>query len=119
MIGPTEGQGLAEVLNRVPMGRASLLFVVLAGLGLSLLTGRARNTGLRPLWGTVLWRASLLLVGGLSLQLLDHGVNVMPTYAMGLVLALPLLRPPGRSQQLPFRCGLLERLLRPLWTGRA
>ena len=92
-VGPRDSQSFAGLLYRAPLGRASLLFVLLAGLGISLLTRQARAPGGSVPTGTLLWRAALLLVGGLALQLLDHGVSViLPTYAVLFVLALPLLR---------------------------
>ncbi|MFH5823434.1 DUF418 domain-containing protein [Georgenia sp. AZ-5] len=92
-VGPRSGEGLADVLHRIPLGRASLLFVLLAGIGISLLTRGARRPGCSLRSGTLLWRAGLLLVSGLALQLLDHGVSViLPTYALLFLIALPLVR---------------------------
>ncbi|GAA4289119.1 DUF418 domain-containing protein [Georgenia daeguensis] len=96
-VGPRSGDGLADVLHRIPLGRASLLFVLLAGLGISLLTRRARDSGGPLPWASLLWRSGLLLVGGLALQLLDHGVSViLPTYALLFLIALPVVRAPDR-----------------------
>ena len=97
-VGPSTGSDVADVLHRLPLGRASLLFVVLAGLGTSLATRRAgqRESGMP--WGLILWRSGLLLAGGLTLQRLDHGVSViLPTYAVLFLLALPLSRVPERA----------------------
>ena len=42
---------------------------------------------------TLLWRGLLLLLVGLTLQLLDHGVNViLPTYAALFILAAFVVR---------------------------
>ncbi|HLS16184.1 MAG TPA: acyltransferase family protein [Beutenbergiaceae bacterium] len=95
-VGPTQNNGVAGAILMLPHGRASLLFVLLAGIGLSLLTRRARRPGGRVDVPTVLWRAGLLLLIGLSTQLLDHDLNViLATYAALFVLALPFLRAPA------------------------
>ncbi|CAM3583512.1 DUF418 domain-containing protein [Occultella aeris] len=96
-VGPRTGQGFADVVHRLPLGRASLLFVLLAGLGITLLTRRTRAPGSRIPWPALLWRTGVLLLGGLALQLLDHEVSViLPTYAVLFLLAVPLLRAPDR-----------------------
>jgi len=93
-VGPLADPGLAGMLLRVPHGRASLLFVLLAGIGYSLLTRRARAGGPLP-WRQVLWRAALLGFIGLATQLLGHGVDVILTvYAALFLLALALVRAP-------------------------
>ncbi|MDD9208123.1 DUF418 domain-containing protein, partial [Georgenia sp. 10Sc9-8] len=99
-VGPKESPGLWGRLYLVPHGRASLLFVLLAGIGVSLLSRRARDrsgTGAGRHRLTLLWRAALLLLAGLALQLLDHDVNViLATYALLFVVAGLLLRAPDR-----------------------
>lgn len=96
-VGPRDAEGVTAAFFRIPHGRASLLFVLLAGVGISLLTRRARLPGGTLPWPTLLWRATLLLVGGLALQLLDHDVTViLPTYAVLFLLAVPLVRAPDR-----------------------
>lgn len=88
-------------LYEVPHGRASVLFVLLAGVGVALLA--AGRSGDGPRWwatvwqarGRLLFRAALLLPLGLWLQGLDHGVLVILQYyavyflLAALVLALP------------------------------
>lgn len=97
-VGPRDAEGLAAAFFRIPHGRASLLFVLLAGVGISLLTRRARLPGGSLPWPTLLWRAALLLLGGLALQLLDLDVTViLPTYAVLFLLAVPLVRAPDRA----------------------
>jgi hypothetical protein len=88
-------------LYEVPHGRASVLFVLLAGVGVALLTAGRSGDGLRwraTAWqarGRLLFRAALLLPIGLWLQGLDHGVLVILQYyavyflLAALVLALP------------------------------
>ncbi|MGJ9407408.1 DUF418 domain-containing protein [Nesterenkonia aurantiaca] len=101
--GPRGDDSPLELLYRVPYGRASLLFVLLGGIGLSLMTRRSRLqraplpwAGL--LWAGLLWRCALLMLGGLALQSLDHGVSViLQIYALLILFSLPLLRASGRS----------------------
>ncbi len=88
-------------LYEVSHGRASVLFVLLAGVGVALLVGRGSGTGSpgrMTVWrtrGRLLARAALLLPLGLWLQGLDHGVLVILQYyavyflLAALVLALP------------------------------
>ena len=87
-IGPTDVGGVAGRLYATPYGRASLLFVVVAGVGITLLARSTRTTtnGTRT---KLAWRAALLLPAGLALQELDHGANViLQDYALFFVLAM-------------------------------
>jgi uncharacterized membrane protein YeiB len=87
-VGPTDGDGLAARLYATPHGRASLLFVVVAGVGVTMLAGSSRATSLSTR-GKLLWRAALLLPAGLALQGLDHGANViLQDYALFFLLAV-------------------------------
>jgi uncharacterized membrane protein YeiB len=96
-VGPRGGDSVAEMLYRAPHGRASLLFVLLGGIGFALLTRSSWQGGAALPWGKVLWRAMLLLAVGLLLQELDHGVRViLTTYAALFLLGLPLVRASGR-----------------------
>lgn len=96
--GPRGDDELLELLYRVPYGRASLLFVLLGGIGLSLMTRHARQRPARLPWASLLWRCALLLLGGLALQSLDHGVSViLQIYALLILFSLPLLRASGRT----------------------
>lgn len=91
-IGPTEADGLAGQAYALPHGRSVLLFVLLAGAGVSLLD-RGRSAGLTPV--RLVWRAVVLLPAGLALQELDHGVAViLQDYALVFLVALAL-RPLG------------------------
>lgn len=96
-VGPRGESGLLGRVYDLPLGRASLLFMVLAGVGMSIMTRSSRAPAGGPLpWGTVLWRAALLLVGGLALQLLGHEASViLPLYGVLFVACLPLLKAPG------------------------
>jgi uncharacterized membrane protein YeiB len=92
-IGPTGADDLAGRLYALPHGRASILFGLLAGVGVSLLAS-GRTSSLREARLTLAWRALVLLPAGLALQLLDHGAYViLQDYALlfvvgALVLAL-------------------------------
>lgn len=85
---------VAGDLYGVSLGRASVLFVLLAGVGVALLAGRGSGGGSREkatVWrarGRLLSRAALLLPFGLWLQGLDHGVLViLQYYAVYFLLA--------------------------------
>src|SRR5690606_28996784 len=80
-VGPTYLESPAGRLYALPHGRASVLFVVLAGVGVSLLAG-SRSKGLAEARRRLLGRAWWLLPAGLVLQALKHGVLViLQTYA--------------------------------------
>ncbi|WP_081802194.1 DUF418 domain-containing protein [Actinotalea ferrariae] len=92
-VGPAEAQGLLHRLYLLPYGRASILFVVIAGLGMGFML-RPRP-GVRTPWGVVLWRAAILLLGGLALQRLTDDVSViLPVYGVLFVLGLVVHRAP-------------------------
>lgn len=77
---PLSGDDLATVAYRSTHGRASILFVVLAGIGVSLLAGDRSTPRLRSTWLRLGYRAAVLLPLGLVLQPLDHGVLVILQY---------------------------------------
>ncbi|HRO94001.1 DUF418 domain-containing protein [uncultured Citricoccus sp.] len=95
-VGPRGAEGFLGALYDLPLGRASLLFMLLAGVGISLMTRSVRGTGGTPVpWRMVLWRAVLLLLGGLALQIPDHEASViLPLYGLLFIACLPLLRAP-------------------------
>ena len=70
-------------------GRASVLFVLLAGVGVALLAGRSSDgRSLALVRGRLVLRGALLLPLGLWLQQLDHGVLViLQYYAIYFLLA--------------------------------
>jgi uncharacterized membrane protein YeiB len=91
-VGPRDGDGPVAWVFRLAHGRASLLFVLLAGVGVGMLlaSDRPRSTA------SLLVRGVLLLVGGLALQLLDHDVSViLPTYAALFGVAALVTRLPS------------------------
>jgi uncharacterized membrane protein YeiB len=94
-VGPVGSQSLLQRLYLLPYGRASVLFVVVAGIGMGYLLNRRPE---RERWSTVTWRAALLFVGGVALQELTDQVNViLPTYAVLFLLAPLLWRLPDRA----------------------
>lgn len=95
-VGPRGADGFWGALYDVPLGRASLLFMLLAGVGMSIMTRSVRGPAGTPLpWQAILWRAALLLFGGLALQLAGHEASViLPLYGLLFVFCLPLLKSP-------------------------
>lgn len=91
---PVPGTGLASLAYDSTHGRASILFVVLAGVGVSLLAGDRTPSRLRSAWLRLGWRCLVLLPMGLVLQPLDHGVLVIlqyyAVYFLVAAAALPL-----------------------------
>ncbi|TDS84719.1 DUF418 domain-containing protein [Nesterenkonia aurantiaca] len=86
-VGPYNTDGWASWIVRALNGRASILFVVLAGIGVTFLARRSLTKGITRR-STLLWRGLLLLALGLGLQTLEHGVNViLSTYAALFFLA--------------------------------
>jgi uncharacterized membrane protein YeiB len=75
-VGPTGAPGVTGSLYALPHGRASILFGLLAGVGVALLA-RSRSISPAGTRGVLVWRAALLLPLGLWLQHLDHGVRVI------------------------------------------
>ena len=94
-IGPVrqEGFGWVGEAYRVPHGRAAILFIVVAGIGVSLLARSATGERSRGVLSRLLWRALLLLPLGLALQELDTGVAViLQYYALFFLIALVATR---------------------------
>jgi uncharacterized membrane protein YeiB len=95
-LGTVSSQGWFDKLWTLPFGRASILFVVLAGLGMSLFF--ASRGGHPRRWPVLLWRAGIFAVGGLALQILTPAVSViLPTYGVLFVGALLWRRLSDRS----------------------
>ncbi len=96
-VGPTDASGPVGRLYAAPYGRASLLFVLLAGVGVALMA-RSRRTPLATSRVTLGWRAALLLPAGLALQELGHGANViLQDYALFFLLAILAIGVPRRG----------------------
>lgn len=93
-VGPTEVESLLQRVYLLPFGRASVLFVVIAGVGMGFLLRSRRGHGL---WRELSWRIVLLLVIGLVLQTLTDRVSViLTTYALLFLLAPLAWRLPSR-----------------------
>src|SRR5690606_22241967 len=87
---------VAETAHELMRGRSSALFAFLAGVSLSLLSGRQTPLHGEPLHRVrvkILVRAALLAVIGVFADLLDTSVAIILVYYAGyFLLALPLLR---------------------------
>lgn len=90
-VGPVAGKGFAGWLYALPHGRASLLFVMLAGVGVSILGRSSLSPFVVRL--RLAWFAMVLLPVGLALQTLDHGVwVVLHAYAALFLVGIIALR---------------------------
>lgn len=86
-LGTVRSDGWFNKVWTLPFGRASILFVLLAGLGLSLFLSSRRAHAHR--WPVLVWRALIFLVLGLALQVLTPAVSViLPTYGVLFLGAL-------------------------------
>lgn len=95
-VGPTGETDLLGRLYALPHGHASVLFMLVAGAGVSLLAGSRRTTPAAA-GGQLAWRALLLLPLGLALQSLDDGrLVILQTYALMFLLAIGAQRLPDR-----------------------
>ncbi|MEJ5915038.1 DUF418 domain-containing protein [Pseudokineococcus sp. 1T1Z-3] len=92
-VGPMPPTSLVHRLYLLPYGRASLLFVVVAGIGAGLVAARAlrRGTSRREVWSAALWRAAVLAALGLGLQELTDDIGVVLTLYAVLFLLAPVL----------------------------
>ncbi|MGF1661285.1 MAG: DUF418 domain-containing protein [Kineosporiaceae bacterium] len=88
-VGPTEATSLLHRLYLLPYGRASVLFVVIAGIGMGYLLGRAAGTRAGR-WRLLAWRAGLLVAGGMTLQALTDDIGVILALYGILFLLAPL-----------------------------
>jgi uncharacterized membrane protein YeiB len=98
-IGPygEEPGGVAEVAYALPYGKASILFVTLAGVGVSLLAGDRSPVRLRHATWRLLVRVAVLFPLGLALQALPTNVAViLQYYAVYFLVAVAALRLPDR-----------------------
>ncbi len=77
-VGPDTLEGFAGWLYDIPHGRASILFVFLAGLSMAL-AGRASGDGFYVRF-RLAWVAAFFLPLGLLLQMPDHGIAVILHY---------------------------------------
>jgi hypothetical protein len=81
-IGParTPGGGLAGAAYRAAHGRAAIMFIVLAGVGVSLLVAARDDERIAATRERLAWRALVLLPAGIALQTLDVNVAVILQY---------------------------------------
>lgn len=83
-------------IYEVSHGRASILFVLLAGIGITFLSRSTASTGAFTSTAHILARAAILLPLGLWLQTLDHGVLIiLQFYAAYFVFGSLVERLPG------------------------
>lgn len=96
-IRPASGDSIASFVYTLPHGRASLLFMLVAGIAVSLLAASPRLST----WDVrmrLIWRAVVLLPLGLWLQELDISVLViLQTYAVLFLLAVVMLELSDRA----------------------
>ena len=113
-VGPQQADDLLGKLFMLPFGRASLLFMVLAGLGLGMLSHPSKNRPRQELRRTIIWRAALLFFMGLSLQQINHGVSVILTvYGLLFLCAIPLTQ--WRTRTLAWLTMILTVVAPVLW----
>lgn len=94
----SESPGVWKALYAIPTGRSALLFIVLAGIGVSLMDSRMPEAGRAKLWWRLGIRGLILLPLGLALQFLDPGVNViLQFYALYFVVAAMVVRARSRT----------------------
>jgi uncharacterized membrane protein len=92
-VGPEDGPGVMGRLYSLAFGRASILFILVAGIGITLLSSRAMSSGAARM--RLACFSLVLLPLGLSLQLVGHPIAVIlhhyaAFYLVGmLVLGLP------------------------------
>ncbi len=95
LLAPLRGRSeiIPRFLSHLPEGRASTLFVVLAGVGIARMSTRAREThdpdAYRAVRRSLLIRSLVLLVAGYSLRLVWR-IDILHFYAAYLLLAATL-----------------------------
>ncbi|GMX65337.1 heparan-alpha-glucosaminide N-acetyltransferase domain-containing protein [Paenibacillus elgii] len=89
--GPAWLQSIAGLFE----GRASALFVVLAGIGISLMTSKARNSMneelIRQSRNSLYRRAAFLFVAGVLLLLMGWSADILHYYAVFMLVAAVLI----------------------------
>nr|WP_154959150.1 heparan-alpha-glucosaminide N-acetyltransferase domain-containing protein [Paenibacillus xylanexedens] len=92
----TGGPGWLQAATGIFEGRASALFVILAGLGVSLMTAKARMSGdqklIKATQQTLYRRAAFLFLAGMLLLIIGWSADILHYYAVFLVLAALLIR---------------------------
>lgn len=109
-VGPREPDSIWHRLWLAPYGRASVLFVLVAGIAMTYLFRSSRSQ--RP-WVIIAWRSLLLMLGGLALGLLPHDVNViLPIYGVLFAVSIILRLLPSPAL---VAVGLAFAILGPIW----
>ncbi|MBE9916720.1 DUF418 domain-containing protein [Paenibacillus donghaensis] len=94
------GSYLLRMFSGIFEGRASALFVVLAGIGVSLMTAKARNSMdrevIRLQRKTLYKRAAFLFVAGVLLLLTGWSADILHYYAFFMLVASVLIVAPDR-----------------------
>lgn len=120
-IGPqtVPGGGALGAAYRSAHGRASILFIVLAGIGVSLLAGGRHGATPGAVGARLWWRALVLLPLGLALQSLPVNVAViLQYYAVYFVVASLLVRLGDRVLLAVAATGLTAGPVIVLWLQR-
>ncbi|MFK5647022.1 DUF418 domain-containing protein [Ornithinimicrobium sp. LYQ121] len=109
-VGPTAPETILQRVYLLPFGRASVLFVTIAGLGMGYFM---RSRAGKELWTAITWRVGLLFLTGAALQTLTETVNViLQTYSVLFLLAPLLWRLSSRAL---LALGLGIMVAGPLW----
>jgi uncharacterized membrane protein len=92
----TTDTGAPTLMYMIFGGRSAATFAVLAGVGIALMTGRARvrpGPDGRAAAATLLARALVIVVIGLALGYTDAGIGavILPYYAVMFLLAIPVV----------------------------
>lgn len=90
------GQSFWDSLGAITHGRSSLLFAVVAGVSIALMTGRTQPVGGDNLVAArtkLVLRALFIALIGSGLVQYSSGIDIiLPTYALLFVIAVPFLR---------------------------
>lgn len=90
------GSKFTRLLIEIPSGRSSILFALLAGISLAIITGRNaayEGDAMRSAKVRILGRSGILLVLAAILSCLDSGIAIiLAFYAVWFVAAIPFLK---------------------------
>lgn len=120
-VGPNNlpGGGLSGAAYRATHGRAAVVFVVLAGIGVSLLAGDGSRDRRRRTWVLLGWRTLVLLPVGLALQSLQIDVAViLQYYAVYFLVTMVALGRSDRALLTAAACSLLLGPVALIWLER-
>ncbi len=109
-VGPVGPENVLQRIYLLPFGRASVLFVTIAGVGMGYFMRSRRG---KELWTALSWRVALLFLLGAALQSVTDSVNlILQTYAVLFLLA-PLLW--KFSSRVLATLGVVIMVAGPLW----